>query len=208
MVQYRAMSDPAPPGAPPAIRTSVFIATSFDGFIARPNGDLDWLPGADGSELPEDHGYDAFIATVDVIVLGRGTYEKVLTFDRWYYKDMPVRVLTTRPLVIPDELAKTVATMSGPPAEILAALQREGFRHAYVDGGRTIQGFLRAGLIGRITLTRIPVLIGSGIPLFGALSIDISMRHVRTRVLGPGLVQSEYDLAPPPDPGPDLTSPE
>src|SRR5262245_41439573 len=192
------MSDePSPPGAPSALRTSVFIATSFDGFIARPNGDLDWLPGADGSALPEDHGYNAFIATVDVIVLGRGTYEKVLTFDKWFYGDMPVRVLTTRELVIPDHLVQTVAAMSGAPAQVLDTLARDGFRRAYVDGGKTIQAFLRAGLIGRITLTRIPVLIGSGIPLFGALPLDIAMHHVRTRVLGPGLVQSEYDLAPP-----------
>ena len=192
------MSDPAPPGRSSGIRTSVFIATSFDGFIARPNGDLDWLPGADGSDLPEDHGYDAFIATVDVIVLGRGTYEKVRTFDKWFYGAMPVRVLTTRPLEIPEELAPTVSAMSGTPAEILAALEAEGFRHAYVDGGKTIQGFLRAGLIGRITLTRVPVLIGSGIPLFGALPLDLSLRHVNTRVLGPGLVQSTYDLSPDP----------
>ncbi len=176
------------------MQASVFIATSLDGFIARADGALDWLPGAEGAPLAEDNGYGAFIATVDVVVVGRGTYEKVLTIGEWPYGRMPVRVLTTRPLDFPAALTPTVATMSGPPAEIVAALSRQGFRHAYVDGGRTIQGFLAAGLVQKLTLTRVPVLLGGGIPLFGALPRDIPLRHVRTRSFASGLVQSEYDV--------------
>jgi dihydrofolate reductase len=178
------------------MRASVFIATSLDGFIARPNGALDWLPGADGTPLPEDHGYDAFIATVDVIVVGSGTWETVRAMPAWPYAALPVRVLTSRPLA-PASAAPagaSIEAMSGAPGDILAALSRQSFRHAYVDGGRVIQDFLRAGLIGELTITRVPVLLGVGIPLFGALDADVPLRHVRTRTLAGGLVQSTYSV--------------
>jgi len=177
------------------MRASVFIATSLDGFIARPDGGLDWLPGADGSSpTPSETGYDAFMATVDVVVMGRGTWDKVVEMGGWFYGDKPVRVLTSRSLELRPSVPKTVAAMSGTPAEVVAALAREGFRHAYVDGGKTIQAFLRAGLIQRLTLTRIPVLLGEGIPLFGNLPRDVKLKHLLTRVLGDAMVQSEYDV--------------
>ena len=177
------------------MRASVFIATSLDGFIARPYGSLDWLPGADGTPLEEDHGYDAFIASVDVVIIGRGTYETVLAFPKWPYSpDLAVRVLTTRPLSIPVTLPRTVESTSGAPAEILARLESQGFRHAYVDGGKTVQGFLAAGLIQRMTLTVIPVLLGRGIPLFGPLPKDLRLSLLKTRALAGGLVQSEYEV--------------
>jgi|SRR5262245_20852713 len=177
------------------MRASVFIATSLDGFIARTDGALDWLPGEDGTEPPEEHGYEAFIASVDVVVIGRGTYEKVLTFGGWpYRRDMAVRVLSTRNLQPRPDLPKTVEVASGSPGDILAKLERDGFRHAYIDGGKTIQGFLDAGLIQRMIVTRIPVLLGSGIPLFGPLHADLRLRHVGTKTFAPGLVQSEYEV--------------
>ena len=85
--------------------------------------------------------------------------------------------------------------MSGEPADILSRLEARGIRHVYVDGGITIQRFLRAGLIQSLTITRVPVLIGSGIPLFGALPRDIVLKHVATRPYASGLVQSEYVVA-------------
>ena len=184
------------------MRASVFIATSLDGFIARPDGALDWLPGAEGATSssntapspPPETGYDEFIASIDVIVLGRSTYEKVLTMGGWFYGATPVRVLTSRPLAIPDSLPKTIAAMSGTPHEILAQLEVEGFRSAYVDGGKTIQAFLRDGLIQTLTVTRVPVLLGEGIPLFGSLPRDVHLRHVRTRVIGGEMVQSDYEV--------------
>lgn len=178
------------------MRASVFIATSLDGYIARPDGALDWLPGADGSALPEDHGYDAFFASVDVVVLGRGSFEAVRAFSPWPYGDKPVRVLAHGALELPAALRATVAVRRGTPAEIVEGLAREGFGHAYVDGGRTIQDFLRAGLVQKLTLTRVPVLLGAGIPLFGALPHDVPLLHVRTRAFANGLVQSEYEVAP------------
>ncbi len=171
------------------MRASVFIGTSLDGFIARPNGDLDWLPT--GSD--DDHGYGAFMATVDALLMGRNTYDTVLGFGGWPYGRTPVYVLSTRALPPAPEGA-TVERLWGTPDEVVAALEARGVTHAYVDGGVVIQEFLRAGRIQRLVLTRIPVLIGSGIPLFGPLEADIRLRHVATRAFPSGLVQSEYAI--------------
>ncbi len=171
--------------------SSVFIATSVDGFIARPNGDLDWLP-ADGGE---PHGFNEFFASVDALVIGRGTFEKVLTFDAWPYGDKRVVVLSSRPVNVSAAVGGNVEHMGGPPAEIVSQLAASGAHHLYIDGGITIQRFLRAGLIERIIITRVPVLIGDGIPLFGTLPRDIRLHHVATRHYPSGLVQSEYMVA-------------
>ena len=172
------------------MKASVFIGTSLDGFIARANDDLDWLPPGGG----EEHGYEAFMASVDALVIGRRTFDKVLTFDAWPYGEKPVFVLSTRALA-PAPPEAVVERMSGAPAEVVSQLDARGIRHAYVDGGITIQRFLEAGLIQRLIITRIPVLIGAGIPLFGALQRDIVLRHVGTRQYASGLVQSEYVVA-------------
>ena len=166
---------------------SVFIATSLDGFIARPNGELDWLPGGD----VEEHGYEAFMAGVDALVIGRKTYETVLGFGSWPYGEKPVFVLSTRPLA-PAPAGAVVERMAGAPEAIASQLDARGIRHIYVDGGITIQRFLQAGLIQRLIVTRVPVLLGSGIPLFGPLERDVRLEHVGTRQYPSGLVQSEY----------------
>lgn len=175
------------------VKTSVFVGASVDGFIARPNGDLDFLDAA-GSE---PHGYEEFIATVDTIVMGRRTFETVLGFGVWPYEDRRVVVLGSRPVDLATATARggRVEQMSGAPADIVSRLAAEGAQHGYVDGGVTIQGFLRAGLIQRLVVSRVPVLIGSGIPLFGTLLRDVPLRHVATRAFQGGLVQSEYEVS-------------
>ena len=170
---------------------SVFIGTSLDGFIARLNDDLDFLPPGGG----EPHGYDEFIASVDAIVIGRKTFEKVLTMGPWPYGDKRVVVLSSRPLDLSKAVGGVVEQMAGTPAEIVSQLAATGAHHLYIDGGITIQRFLRAGLIQRLIITRVPVLIGEGVPLFGALPHDIRLRHVATRHYPSGLVQSEYHIA-------------
>jgi dihydrofolate reductase len=167
---------------------SVFVGTSVDGFIARPNGDLDWLPPGGG----EPHGYEEFIASIDAIVIGRKTFEKVLTLGPWPYRDKRVVVLSSHPVDLSAAAGGIVEQMAGPPAEIVSQLAASGAHRLYVDGGITIQGFLRAGLIQRLIITRVPVLIGDGVPLFGTLPRDIRLRHVATRHYPSGLVQSEY----------------
>ena len=171
---------------------SVFIGTSLDGFIARANDDLDWLPEGGG----EPHGYNEFMASVDALVIGRKTYEKVLTFGAWPYGEKRVVVLSSRPVDLSAAHGGVVERMSGSPAEIISRLAAGGAQHLYVDGGITIQRFLRAGLVHRLIITRVPVLIGEGIPLFGSLPRDIRLRHVSTRHYPSGLVQSEYAVLP------------
>jgi dihydrofolate reductase len=169
---------------------SVFVGTSVDGFIARPNGDLDFLPEGGG----EPHGYTEFMASVDALVIGRKTFEKVLTFETWPYGDKRVVVLSSRPVDLSAVRGGVVEQMAGPPADIVSQLAAGGAHHLYVDGGITIQEFLRAGLVQRLMITRVPVLIGEGVPLFGALPRDIRLHHVATRHYPSGLVQSEYHV--------------
>lgn len=174
------------------MKISVFVGTSVDGFIARPNGGLDWLPTGGG----EPHGYDEFMATVDTMVIGRQTFETVLGFEAWPYGEKRVVVLSSRPLDLSVATARggIVEQMGGSPLEVASSLASRGAQHLYVDGGVTIQRFLRAKLIGRLVITRVPVLIGEGIPLFGSLPQDVRLRHVMTRSYASGLVQSEYEV--------------
>ena len=176
------------------MKTSVFVGVSVDGFLARANGALDFLD-AGGSE---PHGYEEFIASVDTIVIGRKTFEIVMGFDAWPYGERRVVILSSQPVDLAAASARggRVEHMSGLPADIASRLSTTGARHVYVDGGVTIQGFLRARLIDRMVITRIPVLIGQGIPLFGSLPADIRLRHIATRSYPSGLVQSEYELVP------------
>lgn len=171
------------------MKASVFVGTSLDGFIARSDGALDFLPEGGG----EPHGYDEFMATVDAMVIGRKTYETVLAFATWPYGDKFVFVLSTLPLA-PAPTGARVERLSGPPTEVHTQLAARGLQHVYVDGGITIQGFLRAGLIQRLIVTRVPVLIGDGISLFGAVARDIPLKHIATRQYASGLVQSEYEV--------------
>ena len=171
------------------MKVSVFVGTSLDGFIARADGSFDFLL-AGGSE---PHGYEEFIATVDALVMGRNTLEAVLKLPAWPYGEKPVFVLSTRTLpAVP--LGAMVERMSGTPAEIVARVSARGIHHIYVDGGITIQRFLRSGLVQRLIITRVPVLVGDGIPLFGATERDILLKHVATRQYASGLVQSEYEI--------------
>ena len=156
----------------------VFIATSLDGFIARPDGALDWLPQPTGEAEADDHGYSAFMAGIDAVVMGRNTFEVVLGFGSWHFTK-PVVVLSSRALALPPELEGKVFAMSGEPAEIVAACAARGWQQLYIDGGVTIQRFLRAGLIERVIVTRVPVVLGMGLPLFGPVAQDILLEHVR-----------------------------
>jgi dihydrofolate reductase len=171
---------------------SVFIATSLDGFIAREDGAIDWLPTP--GETDEDYGYQAFMDTVDVHVIGRHTYETVLDFGAWPY-EKPVVVLSHRQLEIPEEIVDGVEQMEGLPQEIMQRLAERGLTHAYIDGGSTIQGFLAEGLIQQLIITVVPVLLGQGIPLFGPLPHDVPLQHLDTQSFSSGLVQHHYAVA-------------
>ncbi len=172
------------------MKVSVFVGTSLDGFLARKNHAFDFLP-ADGGE---PHGYEEFIKSVDAVVIGRNTFEVVRRMGGWAYGKKRVVVLSRRPLDL-SKIRGPVEQMSGDPVEIVAKLEATGAKHLYVDGGITIQSFLRAGLVTRMIITRVPVLIGEGIPLFGSLPHDVKLRHVVTKSFPSGMVTSEYEVA-------------
>jgi dihydrofolate reductase len=169
---------------------SVFVGMSVDGFIARKNGTFDFLD-AGGSE---PHGYDEFIKTIDAHVIGRNTYEVVLGLGEWAYGNKRVVVLSSKPLDFSSVQGGKVEQMSGEPREIVASLAATGAKHLYVDGGITVQRFLRAGLVDKLTVTRVPILIGEGIPLFGSLPADVLLTHIATTSYKGGLVKSEYTV--------------
>lgn len=173
----------------------VFIATSLDGFIARENGEIDWLLEHD--QTGEDHGYDAFIEDIDTIVMGRGTFEAVRGMGEWFY-NRPVLVLSSMLAKepVPADLSGKVRFADKSPAEAMAMLEAEGCRRVYVDGGRVIQSFLGLGMISDMVITRVPVLLGTGRPLFGSVQRDVALAHTGTRSFPSGLVQSSYTVTP------------
>lgn len=169
----------------------VFIATSLDGHIARADGGIDWLLKRD--DPAEDHGYDAFIAGIDAIVMGRGSYEAVRDMDPWPYP-RPVLVLskTLADTDVAAALHGKVRIADLTPEAAMALLEGEGHARVYVDGGQVVQAFLRAGLIADMLVTVAPVLLGGGRRLFGALPGDLALVHEETRSFPSGLVQSRY----------------
>ncbi len=174
----------------------VYIATSLDGFIARDNGGLDWLPGSDGESEAnsgnEDFGYNRFYASIDTLVMGRKSFEKVLNIGDWPYPDKRVVVLSSKTINVPKELAESVEVLSLAPEELISYLSDSGAKHLYIDGGNTIQRFLRAGLIDEMTITTVPVLLGRGISLFGELSGDVNCDLLESTSFSNGMVQSRY----------------
>jgi dihydrofolate reductase len=172
------------------MKTVVYVGTSLDGFIARTNGEFDWL-----SQFANDEAiraYEELINRIDAIVIGRGTFEKVLTFPSWPY-DKKVFVLSTSITETPASIREKVTILSMDPVALLSHLSSIGYSNIYVDGGKVIQAFLKEGLVNELIISKAPILIGSGIPLFGYLDHDIEFRHIRTDVGSNGLVRSFYE---------------
>jgi dihydrofolate reductase len=176
------------------MKCSVYCGASLDGFIAGPGGDIEWLHRPEYSD-PVDAGltYEAFISTVDVLVMGRNTFEKAMSFGRWPYQ-VPVVVLSTQALEVPANLRDKVSVMDASPPEIVAQLAAQGARHLYVDGGITIQRFLQARLIHEITVTYIPLLLGAGISLFGSTGIESPLKLLEATAFANGFVQVRYSV--------------
>lgn len=173
-------------------RCSVFVAASVDGFIARPDGDVSWLERPEYAAAGGGLSYDEFIADVDAVVMGRRTFEKVLTFGGWPYGGTPVVVLSSRGVSLPDRLRQRASVESGSPVEIVRRLAQRGVHHLYVDGGVTIQRFLRARRIDEMIITWIPVLLGEGIPLFGSVGLELPLELVDSTGGEGGVVQTRY----------------
>lgn len=178
----------------PLPQVHVFIATSLDGFIADPDGGIDWL-----TDLPvpegEDHGYGAFMSTIDAVVMGSGTFRAVMGFPEWPYS-VPVTVMSRRlqRADVPENLHGRVSVTGATPLHFLESLAASGVRRVYVDGGKLISSFLRAGLVQQLILTRVPVLLGRGLPLFADTGVQ-RLTLLETRAWADGFVQSTYHVS-------------
>ena len=171
------------------MKTSVYIGTSLDGFIAKTDGNIDWLTQYANDDAI--HAYEEFISGIDAIVIGRGTFEKILTFPSWPYIKKAF-VLSTAIKQLPDAIRDKATLLSLKPKELLSYLSPLGFSSIYVDGGNVIQRFLKEDLIDELIISKVPLLIGNGIPLFGFLGADLQFKHVKTEVQSNGLVRSYY----------------
>ncbi|MFK0572329.1 dihydrofolate reductase family protein [Endozoicomonas sp.] len=170
---------------------SVYIATSLDGFIAGKNGELDWLhsiPNPDDS----DFGFAEFMATVDALVMGRNTFETVMSFDGEWPYSKPVYVASNTLDLVPPGFEDKASLIQGTPGEIVSVLNARGLRNLYIDGGATIQQFLQWDMIDEMTITTVPLLLGEGIPLFASLKQPLAFEHQKTEVLLNSLVKTYY----------------
>lgn len=179
------------------MKTTAFIAASLDGFIARKDGDIQWLDDPRHTDVGEDYGYTALTAKIDAIVLGRRSFEKVLTFGDWPYGTLRVIVMARSPIDIPTAITDRVEVSAAAPEDLIADLASQGLKHLYIDGGQLIQSFLAARLLDELIITRIPRLLGAGIPLFGPLPDEIRLQHIETKAYPKGLVQSRYEVVHP-----------
>lgn len=175
------------------MKAAVYIAASVDGFIAQKDGDVAWLHDPRYAIEGEDFGYSQFMADVDCVVMGRNTYEKVLEFEAWPFTGKRVVVLS-RSL---QSISQPGAELSSEhPSALLRRLEAEGVKKVYVDGGKTIQSFLSDGLVHEITITRIPILLGSGLPLFAELNASVHLQHSKSHAFANGFVQSTWFTPP------------
>jgi len=168
----------------------VYIATSIDGFIARKDGNLDWLmeiPNPDNN----DFGFALFMERIDGIIMGRKTFEAVLGFNEWPYTK-PVFVLSNSLSSVPEAYLEKATIVKGNIENILEALRKKGIENRYIDGGKTIQSFLKKNLIDELIITRVPIILGSGIPLFEGMDFDIKFKHISTEIFNEQLVKSHY----------------
>lgn len=184
------------------MKCSVFIATSVDGYIATKSGDVDWLEKAGKSDADmrgqADMGFASYIADVDCMIMGRKCMEKIssfnLTAEQWPYGDRRILVLSNTLTEVPDNLEGKVELYSGDIPALISQLENEGYHHAYVDGGVTITSFINLKLINEITITRAPVLLGKGKPLFGKMEKQINLKNAQAKVYANDFIQIKYNV--------------
>jgi dihydrofolate reductase len=169
----------------------VFIATSLDGFIADKDGGIGWL-----DSIPEintiDTGYHAFMANIDALVMGRSTFETVCGFDIDWPYEKPVFVLSNTLTSIPEKAKGKAQIVNGPLTKVLASIREQGYHRLYIDGGSTIQGFLKEDLIDEMIITVIPILLGNGIPLFSEVPKPLMFECISSKVFLDKIVQNRF----------------
>lgn len=173
------------------IKTSVFIATSIDGYIADRYGKIDWLQTVQNPEH-NDMGYSTFIQSVDAILMGRKTFETVLGFDLDWPYNIPVYVLSNTLNEVPETLHQKAFLVKGDLEDILNTMQKMGYKKLYIDGGTTISCFLKADLVDEMTITILPIVLGGGSPLFHNLPKELNFELLKTQVYLKQITQNHY----------------
>jgi dihydrofolate reductase len=185
------------------MKCSVFIATSADGYIATEDGGVEWLEKAGKANADmgnqADMGFLTYIASVDCMVMGRKCMEKISSFnltpEQWPYGATRIIVLSNTLIEAPDNLKKYVEMYSGDIPELMSRLENEGFQHAYIDGGTTITAFINLELINEMTITRAPMLLGAGLPLFGKINKNIKLEDAQATAYPNDFIQIEYKIS-------------
>ncbi len=174
------------------MKNKIFIATSFDGYIADQDGSVDWL-----TQIPNptnsDAGFSEFMKSIDALLMGRNTFEKVLSFEiEWPYSKK-VFVWSSKLTAVPNHLVDKVEIVSGGIKEVLELINGQGFSNLYIDGGKTIQSFMNEGLIHEMIITLTPIILGRGIPLFENAP-KTNLLHLRTETFDNGFVQTHFEV--------------
>ncbi|MFZ6053024.1 dihydrofolate reductase family protein [Halocola ammonii] len=173
------------------ISNKVFIATSLDGYIADRNGRIDWLHSIPNPEN-DDMGYGDFMASIGAIVMGRTTFETVCDFDMDWPYEKPVFVLSSSLKEVPEKAQGNAEIVNGSLKEVLEFIHEKGFYHLYIDGGKTIQSFLKEDLIDEMIITTIPILLGDGKSLFGDLPNALEFECIESKIYLDSVVQSRF----------------
>lgn len=175
------------------MKTFAYIAQSIDGFIAKPDGNLDWL---DHNSYGEDYGFREFLRNIDVILMGANTFSVIMNFDEWVYTNKKVFIMSNKIKTedIPERLRDKVEISNLSPRKIITVLREKGCQEIYVDGGKVIQSFLKEDLVDELIITQIPILLGDGIPLFGKLNREIKLELVENQSFKSGLIQNRYKI--------------
>ena len=171
----------------------IFMAISEDGFVARSDGSLDWLDEVNRLVPPgEDCGYAEFMSHIDMLVMGRKTFDTVRALGPWPYADKPVVVLSNNLPSLPTGTPETVRLSHGEPQALVRRLASQGFHRIYVDGGTTARSFLEAGLIEEMFLTQVPIRLNQGIRLVGPTGLPDRLQRQSIKTYAFGFVQSHY----------------
>lgn len=184
------------------MKCSVFIATSLDGFIARNNGSVDWLhtsgkPDADMRDQA-DMGFNDYLSSIDCIIMGRKCMEVIsnmnLTADQWPYGDKRIIVLSNTLSQAPENMKGKIELYSGDLTQLIEKLENEGHEHAYIDGGKTIQSFIQLGFIKELTISKAPIILGEGIPLFDKMNSNIELTQAKSMAYPNDFIQIKYTI--------------
>ena len=177
------------------MRVMVFVAQSIDGYIAKKDGDIQWLNDLSEKAAGEDQGFESIMELSDYLIMGRKSFEKVLSFDFWPYEGQKVIVLSKSLKELPETIKETTEIYAGDIENLYERLKNEGCQALYIDGAQTIQSFLHKELVTDMTITTVPILLGEGISLFGWMSESKEVDHEYTKAFPSGMVQTKYRLS-------------